>query len=303
MRFEVTILGSNSAIPAHGRHPSAQVLNIRDHHFLIDCGEGTQMRMDTFKIKKTRIEHIFISHLHGDHVFGLIGLMMTYGLHRRTAPLHIYAPKGIEELVRHQLQTTYSETSYPIHFHITDTEKSELVFENNEVAVYTLPLRHGVPCNGYLFKEKRAPRKILPQALEQWQVPNDWIARIKYGADYITPQGNTVPNHELTCAPPAPRSFAYCSDTMYHEPLIPLLEGVDTLYHEATYLHNALDNAIRNHHSTALQAAQIAQKAGAKLLLIGHFSSRYGDLDPLLAEARTVFANTHLAVEGKVFFV
>lgn len=303
MRFEVTILGSNSAIPSHGRYPSAQALNVRDHHFLIDCGEGTQMRMELFKVKKTRIEHIFISHLHGDHVFGLIGLLMTYGLHQRTVPLHIYGPMGLEPLIRQQLSITQSELTYSLHFHTTHPDRSELILDNNEVSVHTLPLLHGVPCNGYLFREKRAPRKILREAIERWQVPVEWIVRLKQGENYLTPAGNTIPNTELTADPPPPRSYAYCSDTMYYEALIPHLEGVDTLYHEATYTHDFIANAQRNFHSTALQAATIAQKAGVRLLLIGHFSSRYGDLDPLLMEARTVFQNAHLAVEGKLFYI
>lgn len=303
MRFHVTILGSNSAIPAHGRHPSAQVLNVREHHFLIDCGEGTQMRMDDFKIRKSRIDRIFISHLHGDHTYGLIGLLLTFNLHQRTTPLHVYSPSGLEEIIRFQLDRTDSALNYPLHFHVTKPDKSELIWENKDVEVYTLPLKHGIPCNGYLFREKPTLRRIRREAIEQWNIPTDQIADIKAGADFVTEAGETIANTELTHDPLPLRSYAYCSDTMYHEPLVPLLQGVDMLYHEATYTHSELGHAQRNYHSTALQAATIAEKAGVKSLLIGHFSSRYGDLDPLLWEARSLFENTHLAVEGKVFFV
>lgn len=302
-RFELTVLGSNSAMAAHGRHPSAQVLNLREHLFLIDCGEGTQMRMDDFAIRRSRIEHIFISHLHGDHVFGLVGLLMSYGLMGRSEPLHVYSPPGLRRVIEVQLQATDSELSYALHFHETEPERHACIFQNQDAEVYTLPLKHGIPCNGYLFREKPAPRRMLKEAIARWQIPVEQIPSIKLGGDLTLPDGNIVANAELTADPLPVRSFAYCSDTLYDEALVPLLSGVDLLYHEATYCQSEQEQARKYFHSTALQAANIALQAGAKSLLLGHFSSRYGDLSPLLDEARSIFPNSHLATEGKTFVV
>lgn len=296
MKFELTILGTNSAVPAHGRHLSAQVLAIDNELFLIDCGEGTQMRMDGCNIKKHKINHIFISHLHGDHIFGLIGLIMTYGLSGRTTPLNIYSPEGLQSIIAIQLE---GALNYPLHFHHTNPKESTLLFENNKIKVYTIPLVHRIPCHGFLFVEKERLPNIRKEKIHEYKIPYQEISKIKAGADFLAFDNKRIPHAELTIPPPLPRIFAYCSDTMYSEAIIPLIQGADLLYHEATFMHDLLVQAEKTMHSTARQAALIARKAGVKELLLGHFSSRYVDLMPLLEEARTVFSKTNIAIEGQ----
>ena len=303
MRFELTILGCNAAIPSVERFTSAQVLNIQEHLFLLDCGEGTQIRMAAHHVSRAKIQQIFISHLHGDHIFGLMGLLTSYSLAGRTKALHIYAPEGLSEMIHVQLKYTESYLSYPLHFHVVDPTQSKMIFENAAITVHTIPLKHRIAATGFLFREKNLPRNMVKEKIETYKIPYQQINSIKAGADFITAEGQTIPNEELTIAPPKPRSFAYCTDTIYHEAIIPIIEGVDCLYHETTFAHDKLEQAIQTMHTTALQAAQIAKKAKVGKLIMGHYSSRYVALEPLLKEARSVFAESYLGIDGLTFEV
>lgn len=298
MQFELTILGSNSAIPANNRFPTAQILKVQDHLYLIDCGEGTQMRMNDYHIRRGKINQIFISHLHGDHIFGLIGLLTSYSLAGRTTALDIYSPIGLEEIINVQLKNTASWIDYPLHFHVIDTTKNELIFEDNILTVHTIPLIHRVPTAGFLFKEKEHPLNIIAEKIKTYDIPYDQIKAIKSGQDFTTADGKQIPNQELTKPPVPTRSYAYCSDTMYNEAIVPLINEVDLLYHETTFSHDKIEQAKSTMHSTAHQAATIAQMANVGQLIMGHYSSRYIDLTSLLEEAIKVFPNTVLGIEG-----
>ncbi len=303
MKFKLTILGSSGAVPFKDRFPTAHVLNIREQLFLIDCAEGTQMRMSRFNIKRGKINHIFISHLHGDHIFGLPGLLTSFGMNHREAPLHIYSPKGLKGMIDGLFPYEEKGPPYPIHYHELDTNQSQLIFENKEVEVFSIPLQHGIDCNGYLFKEKKLPRNMLREKIEEYQIPFQQIPSIKEGADWINPKGEIIKNEELTKSSPEPRSYAFCSDTAYTESIIPIIEDVDLLYHEATFLHKDIDKAIATHHSTAQQAAMIAKKANVQQLVIGHYSARYEEKEDHLTEAKAIFKATHLAYDGAIFEV
>ena len=296
MIFELTILGSNAAVPANGRHLSAQVLNTEQEAFLIDCGEGTQIQMMKFGIKRGKINHIFISHLHGDHIFGLIGLLMSMSLNNRTKPLHIYSPEGLEPIIRIQID---KPLTYSLHFHTTNPTISEVLYENKQVVVQSIPLVHRAPCHGFLVTEKDRPAQMIKEKIKEYDIPYTAIPAIKGGEDYYLPDGRCIENEELTKPGRKGRKFAYCSDTMYAEAILPLIKNVDLLYHEATFMHDCLEQAEKTMHSTALQAATIANKAAVKKLIVGHFSSRYRDLEPLLEEAKSVFESTVLAEEGR----
>jgi ribonuclease Z len=298
MNFELTILGTNAALPIVGRSPSAQVLQIHHHHFLIDCGEGTQLRMLETGVRHNRIIQIFISHLHGDHVFGLIGLLTTWHLSNREAPVDIFAPEGLEEMIGVQLESGHTKLKYPLEFHPIDTKRHALLFENEVAQVFSLPLDHRVPTSGFLFREKQRSDNIIPEKIETYQIPVEQISAIKDGADYILPDGRRIPHQELTVPAPPPRSFAYCADTRYRKELIPLVKGVDLLYHEATFLDDNKDRAHRTYHATARQAATLAKKAGVGQLVLGHFSSRYEKIAPFAEEARKVFPNAIAAEDG-----
>lgn len=297
--MKLTILGCNSAIPANGRYPTAQVLQVENELFLIDCGEGTQMRMNEQHIARGKIQHIFISHLHGDHVFGLIGLLTSYSLNQRTSALHLYGPAGLEELISVQIKYTGSHLSYPLHFHVNDTETSQRIFSNSKIEVITIPLVHRVPCCGFLFREHPRPLNIISDVIAQYNMDYTAIKAIKDGADYITNTGERIPNHLLTHPPKRPRSYAFCSDTSYQPSIIPIIQGVDLLYHETTFMTDMSEWAMRTGHTTAAQAATIAQRAKVGQLVCGHYSSRYKDLQPLLEEARSIFPNTILGLEGR----
>ncbi|MEL6924681.1 MAG: ribonuclease Z [Bacteroidota bacterium] len=301
MQFNLTILGCNAALPANGRHPSAHALNIHEHCFLIDCGEGTQMRMNSFGIRKSRIHHIFISHLHGDHIFGLIGLLTSMSLGGRESSLEIFSPPGLRQIIQIQLDLGAGHLTYPLHFREINPEAHQLIFENKELEVYSLPLLHRVPTAGYLFREKRAPLNIRPEKISEHNIPFTAIPDIKAGADYHTPSGKCISNEELTLPPRLTRSFAYCSDTAYHEGLVPLIKGVDLLYHEATFANDKKEHAPITMHSTAQQAASIASQAAVGQLILGHYSSRYKDVNVLLNEAKAVFENTVLGEEGRCY--
>jgi ribonuclease Z len=303
MRFDVTILGSSSATPIFNRNPTAQALNINERLYLIDCGEGTQQQMLRFDVKASRIDHIFISHLHGDHYLGLVGLLSSLHLNGRKKPLKIYGSPQLKEIV--DLQLRYSETTlqYLVEFIFTDPEKAEIIVDNHDVTVESIPLDHRIPCTGFLFREKKRQRKLLKDKLDQAAVPVEYYSALKRGADYVAPDGKFFGNETLTVDSDAPKTYAYCSDTIYNEQYFKQINNSTMLYHEATFLNNMLDRAGETFHTTALQAAQIALNTNTKKLLIGHFSARYKTLNELLDEARSIFPNTELAIEGKTFII
>ncbi|HEY6162075.1 MAG TPA: ribonuclease Z [Bacteroidia bacterium] len=301
--FEVTVLGCSSATPTSDRHPSAQVLNVHGRLFLIDCGEAAQIQVRKYGIRLQKISQVFISHLHGDHFFGLVGLLSTMHLLGRSNELHIHAPHGLQEII--EVQHKYSDTHlrFPTVFHELDTKKETLIFDDEKLSVTTLPLLHRVPCCGFLFREKPRPRNINREKLEEYKIPLAYINLVKSGEDYTDENGKVIPNKELTLDPPPPRSYAYCSDTAYNEALVERIRGADLLYHEATFTEDMRERAKETLHSTAKDAATIAMKATVKKLLIGHYSARYNELWPLLEEAQKTFPGATLAEEGKTYLV
>ncbi len=307
MKFEVTILGCNAAIPAYDRHPTAQILNHNEHLFLIDCGEGTQMRMADFNIRRGKINQIFISHLHGDHIYGLIGLITSYQLLGRTNPLNIVSTKGLKKLIQAHLDSTGSRLDYELN--ITEIELSDAdngtlipVFENKFLRVDAFTLEHRIDCLGYLFREKEKPFNIRKEKIEEYGLSIDEIKLLKSGMD-IDRDGRKLSFKECTHPPKAPRSYAYSTDTIYLERNIDLLKGVDLLYHETTFIAEETERARQTYHTTTKQAATLAMKAGVKQLLIGHYSAKYYDLKPLLEECREVFPDTLLGIEGESYVI
>ena len=295
MSLKLTILGFNSALPTAFTHPTAQLLNIAERYFLIDCGEGTQVQLRKAKAKFNRINHIFISHLHGDHVFGLIGLISTFQLLGRDTPLYIHGPKGIEEFIMTQLRLTESHNSYQIIFNELHTKESVLVFEDDKVEVFSIPLNHRVYTNGYLFREKKKPRKLNIDTIEEFpEIEICDYQNLKNGKDFVLESGKIIPNDYLTFEAQKSLSYAFCSDTKYKPNIVPIIKEVDLLYHEATFLHELKDLATYTGHTTAKEAAMIAKEANVKKLVIGHFSNRYHDYSVLLDEAREIFPNTFL---------
>ncbi len=300
MSFSLTILGSNSATPAYGRHHTAQYLQIQKNTFLVDCGESTQLQLAKYKCKTQKIDHIFISHLHGDHYLGLMGLLFTMHLLKREKELHIYGPKGLSEIITIQLKYSDSTLNYDIVFHELNNLEKQLIFEDSSVEVYCFPLNHRIPCTGFLFKEKLKPVRIdkdkMPANLSLLQ-----IAMLKRGEDVSDEKGNLLyKNSDLTLPPKKSRSYAYCSDTKYDESIIEHIKDVDLLYHEATFLEGKAIWAEKTFHSTTDQAGKIATAANAGKLLIGHYSARYKDLSPFLEETQNYFPETELAIEGEV---
>lgn len=303
MIFEVGILGSSSATPIYQRHPTAQVINFHERFFLVDCGEGTLIQMNRYKIKFHRINHIFISHLHGDHYLGLLGLISTMHLQGRVSTLHIYGPRDLQEII--DIQLKYSETllRYPVEFHAVDPGNSTVLFEDDDIRVETIILSHRIPCTGFLFSEKPRQRKLKMDKLSLYKIPVTAYNDLKAGHDFVDEEGKIIPNSTLTTDPRKPRRYAFCSDTIFDERLVGIVKGVDLLYHEATFLSDKADRAKETFHSTAEQAGLIAKKAGVKRLIIGHFSARYKNLYPLLEEAKAVFPETTLALEGDRFTI
>jgi ribonuclease Z len=297
--LSVTILGNNSAVPTHDRHPTAQVVQTLDHTFLIDCGEGTQMQMNRYKIRRSKINNIFISHLHGDHYFGLIGLLTSLGLNRRTADLHIYSPAPLSEIIHLQLQAAQANLPYNLFFHTLEQEG--IIFEDKKISVACFPVSHRIECWGFLFREKKNLRKIDIKKVRKYNVPPALYESLHEGKDFITPSKEVIKNNILTTPTLPPKSYAYCADTRYFEELAEKIKGVDLLYHEATYLHVLEEKAATRFHSTARQAAMMAERSGAKKLLLGHFSSMYETLDEFRAEACEVFENSELAEEGTCY--
>ncbi|NDW13232.1 ribonuclease Z [Bacteroides sp. 214] len=297
-KFEIHILGCGSALPTTRHFSSSQVLNIREKLFMIDCGEGAQIQLRKTRLKFSRLNHIFISHLHGDHCFGLMGLISTFGLLGRTADLHVHSPAGLEELFAPQLDYFCKNLPYKVVFHAFGTAESAIIYEDKSLVVTTIPLRHRIPCCGFLFAEKRVPDHILRDMVEFYHVPTFELNRIKNGAGYTTPEGEFIPHERLTRPSAPPRKYAYCSDTIYHPAIVEQIKGVDLLFHESTFSKRDLPRAKETYHTTAEQAAQIALAAEAKQLLIGHFSARYEDENLLLQEATALFPHTQLAREA-----
>jgi len=300
MNFKLTVLGNNSAIPCFGRHPSAQILTIHNELMLIDCGEGTQLLLEEYGIKKMKINYVFISHLHGDHIFGLPGLLTTFSLLHREHPLTIYGPQGLEEMIMGFLGLARARFNFQVEFIVVEPKEKELIFENEYVKAFSFPLNHGIPTNGYLFVENLTKLKLRIAALEKYKIlPEDRHA-IAMGENYVLPSGKIISNELLTYPPRKPISYAYCSDNATFLELTLWVRGVTLLYHETTYMSDMELKAKERFHSTTTQAAELAKTARVDYLIIGHFSSRYRSLEPLLAECKSVFPNTILSVEGRI---
>lgn len=303
MKFEVLILGNSSATPIFERHPTAQIINFNEQIFLVDCGEGTQMQLSRFGIKSNKISHIFISHLHGDHYLGLVGLLSSMNLHGRYSDLHLYGPAPLIEIIN--LQLKYSETTlqYNLIFHPTNSEAEELIFENNSIRVTAFPLKHRVPTTGFRFDEIQRPRALIRERIEHLNMPTVFFSRLKQGMDCVDLDGTVYKAEELTRPAPVPRSYAYCSDTRAFDSYVSSIQDVDLLYHESTFMHDMIGRAIDTLHSTSREAAQVAKQVRAKRLLLGHYSARYRELTPLLEEAQLEFVNVELSLEGKWYKV
>ncbi|MDR1416644.1 MAG: ribonuclease Z [Prevotellaceae bacterium] len=301
MDFSVTILGSSAALPTASRFPSAQLVSVRHRHYLVDCGEGTQIQLHRYGVPVLKINHLFISHLHGDHVFGIFGLISTMSMMGRKAPLHIYAPCGMQQILDDHLRYFGDGIGYSLVVHTLSCEHQAIILEDKHISVSSFPLYHRVPTCGFLFREKTPPRNIHKEAIAKYNLPLCAIVAIKNGSDFALPSGEVVPNEELTYQPYTPRMYAYCSDTIAHREVAQAVQGANLLYHEATFADDMRNFAAERGHATALQAAQVAKEAGAKKLIIGHFSSRYKNVGLLVNEARQVFQNTFAAEEGATF--
>ncbi|MCE1157085.1 MAG: ribonuclease Z [Bacteroidales bacterium] len=299
----LTILGSGSALPTRDHFPTAQLLDLREKQFLIDCGEGTQIRLRQMGLKLNRLGHVFISHLHGDHCFGLIGFISSLGMLNRTADLYVHGPVGIRELFEPQLAFFCADSPFKVVFEEFDSRRHAVIYDDRSLSVSTLPLRHRVPCAGFLFREKPGNRHLLREWIDYYHIPVAQLHLIRQGADFVNAEGELIPNDRITAPPNPVVSYAYCSDTAYHEALIPLLQDVDVLYHEATFAESEVKRARQTLHSTAREAATIARKAGVGKLLIGHYSARYHNKELLLNEAREVFENTELTSDMQTFAI
>lgn len=299
-RLKLTILGCHSATPRVNAHPTSQYLEINNKHFIIDCGEGTQRQMRKYKVGFSKIDQIFISHLHGDHFFGLIGLISTFGILNREKPLHIFGPKGLKEVTLLQLRVSKSYVKFDIIYHELTSKNSELIYEDEKVTVHTIPLNHRVYTNGFLFSEKQKNRKLNPEMIQQYpEIETCDYHNIKAGKDVQLQNGEIVKNERLTLEAAKPKAYAFCSDTAFKPDIIPIIKGADLLYHEATFLEDRIDLAKKTKHSTAMEAAKIAKEAGVGQLVLGHFSSRYKNEELFKTEAETIFNNVTLAEAGK----
>jgi ribonuclease Z len=299
--LKIHILGCYAATPRTFTNPTSQVLEIQNELFLIDCGEGTQVQLRKHKIKFSKINHVFISHLHGDHFFGLVGLISTFSLLNRENDLHIYGPKGIKEIILLQLKLSESYTKYGLYFHELTSTSSELIFENSKLTVKTIPLVHRVYANGFLFEEKTKPRRIDINAIHDYGVETCYLPKVKQGFDGFTFDGKVVKNELITFDPEPSLQYAFCSDTVYTESIVPMIENVTVLYHESTFLESEKELALKTKHATAKEAATIAQKAGVKFLILGHYSTRYDKIQLFQEEAKTIFENSWLGDDGKTF--
>ncbi|HRW62744.1 MAG TPA: ribonuclease Z [Bacteroidales bacterium] len=303
MTFELTILGSSAAVPTSKRNLTAHVLNVHERFFLIDCGEGAQLQLRKNNIRFGKIDHIFISHMHGDHIFGLFGLISTFNLLNRKNDLHIYAYHEIEKILESHIAYFERNMLYKIVYHNINPKKNELIFENDKLTVHTIPLKHKVPTCGFLFREKEHLRNLRKNVVETYQIPIKQIQLIKEGNDFINDDGELIPNEKLTLPPYKIRSYAYCTDTAYSEKIVPIIENVDLLFHEATLAKNLQKQAKETTHSTSTDAATIAKKANVKKLIIGHFSARYKDVSLLLQQAQEIFPNTFAAEDGEKYSI
>ena len=299
--MKLTILGCYAATPRTITNPTSQVLEIKNRLFLIDCGEGTQVQLRKNKIKFSKINHIFISHLHGDHFYGLIGTISTFALLGRTTDLHIYGPKGIKEIITLQLRLSNSWTTYELFFHELESNGSEIIFEDNRVVVKTIPLKHRVYTNGFLFQEKEGERRLNIEAVQHYDIHTAYYQKIKNGGDITLDDGTVIENKKLSFDPNPSMSYAFCSDTVYNEDIVPIIENVDILYHESTFLESEASLAQKTLHSTAKEAANIALKANARQLILGHYSTRYDGLERFKKEAEENFSNVLLTDDGVTF--
>ncbi len=301
MSIEVHILGSSSATPVFDRHPTAQLVKVLSHHFLVDCGEGTQMQLSRYRHKVAKISHIFISHLHGDHYLGLVGLLSTMSLHGRKNPLYLFCPPGLVEIITIQLKYSESVLNYPIKVVELNADGMQNLLEDDQYKVDYFPLNHRIPCYGFKFTLKKGPRKIVKEKLPEGLTLLE-IANLKKGQDLYDEAGKLVlKNSDVTTDPNPEVSYAFCSDTCYKPQLAQWLQGTNLLYHESTFNNEFADRATQTFHSTAAQAAQVAKDMNVNQLILGHFSARYKDLNPLLEEARQVFSNSFLGIEGQTF--
>ena len=299
--MKLTILGCYAATPRTFTNPTSQILEIKNRLFLIDCGEGTQVQLRKNKIRFSKINHIFISHLHGDHFFGLVGLVSTFTLLNRTTDLHIYGPKGIKEVIKVQLRLSNSWTNYDLFFHELESLESEIIFEDDKVLVKTIPLKHRVYTNGFLFQKKVDERKRNVDAVQNYEIERLYYQNIKNGKDIVLEDGRIIENDQLTFDPVPAKNYAFCSDTVYNEAILPIIENIDVLYHESTFLQSEENLAKKTLHSTAKEAATIALKANAKQLILGHYSTRYESIELFKEEAETIFPEVLLADDGKSF--
>mgnify|MGYP003434970778 FL=1 len=299
--FAVTILGNNSAVPAFNRHPTSQVVTIDGHNYLVDCGEGTQIQLINYKIRRSKISHIFISHLHGDHYFGLIGLLNSFGLLSHQQELHVFGPSPLKEIIELQLKVADTKLCYDLHIHHI-TEAATLV-DNEKLRVKCFRTNHRIECYGFSFEQKKQPRKLNIEKAKEFEIPANFYDRLKSGEDYTKKDGSIIKNELVTETAEPGKKYVFCADTKYDESLLPHIQDADLIYHETTYLDNLRERAEERFHSTPKQAAELALKGGVKKLLIGHFSSKYDTLEEFEAEAREVFPNTELALEGVCFEV
>ena len=303
MPFELTILGSSSAIPTSERYPTAQVLNASGRFFLIDCGEGTQIQIRRQKIGFSKIQHIFISHLHGDHFYGLIGMISTFNLLGLKKDIHIYSPSQLKDIIQPQLDFLKAGLQFKIIFHPLNLKKTQQIYSDEKMEVTSFPLKHSIGTCGFLFKEVQKEANIKKECIEKYNIPIPKIREIKQGAGFETSEGVFIPHEKLTSPPPPPRSYAFCSDTAFHLPIAEVIKDVDLLYHEATFTEELKEWAKNTLHSTAREAAEIAKMANARKLILGHFSARYKTVNPFLEEARAVFPNTVAAEDGSSYGV
>lgn len=299
--IRLTILGNNSALPAYERHPTAQVIEIREQLFLVDCGEGTQIQMQRYNIRRRRVNYIFISHLHGDHYFGLIGLITSLALLGRTAPLYLFGPPGLKEIIDLQLHVAHAMLPYPLIFTGIAADEAKTLVDTPNYAVSCFPVEHRIPCHGFLFILKSPGRRIIPEKCREWGVPAAFYSQLKAGRDYTRRDGVIVKNEWVTADGPPEKRYAYCADTRHTVAFLPYIQHADLLYHESTYLKDNSEKAFDRFHSTAEDAANIALKAGVKKLLLGHYSSRYQDLDLFLEEAKARFPDTEISIEGTTY--
>ena len=297
----VTILGNNSAVPAFDRHPTSQVVTLDGNNYLVDCGEGTQIQMINYKIRRSKISHIFISHLHGDHYFGLIGLINSFGLLSHQQELHIFGPSPLQQIIELQLKVAETQLCFQLYFHTIS--KEETLLDNEKITVKCFRTNHRIECYGFVFTEKKQPRKLDADKAKEYDIPFSFYDRLKNGEDYTQKDGTVIKNELVTEEAPKGKVYAFCADTRYDETIIPHIRDADMIYHETTYLDNLRERAIARFHSTTKQAALIAKKANVKKLLIGHFSSKYDTLEEFELESREVFPETELALEGVAYKV